>query len=251
MMLHRNRETNSASYEWIISRNELSQPNGKGLFSFVDYRGGLFHYQLTGSSASIRTIFPDILHYLNHFWLLLPDSIQEQQIFWFQFYSLYCTNYLDLIDSNHNLACMHYFKTLLDENAHLPPDFKLLDYGCGPGLSVQVFGVSRLVGYDNNPTLLAEAAEQGLEVLDKEGFNNIQSNSFDGGFACYVFHMAIPESDIINLSRIVKDNGILVANYYKDLGMERVTALLQKLGFEAQRADTEERRFGSVYIYRK
>ena len=64
-------------------------------------------------------------------------------------------------------------------------------------------------------------------------------------------HMAISESDIINLARIVKGNGIIVANYYKDLGIERVTSLLQKLGFEAKREDTEERRFGSVYIYRK
>jgi len=251
MMLHRNQETNSTSCEWIISRKELSQQDEKGLFSFVDYRGELFHYQLTGNSASIRTIFPDILHYLNHFWLLLPDSVQEQQIFWSQFYSLYSTNYLDLIDSDHNLACMRYFKTLLAENAPLPPDFKLLDYGCGPGLSVQVFEKQHLVGYDNNPTMLAEAAKQGLEVIYKEDFDNIQSCSFDGGFACYVLHMAIPETDIINLARAVKINGVLVANYYKDLGMERVTSLLEKLGFEGQKVDVQERRFGSVYIYRK
>ena len=99
--------------------------------------------------------------------------------------------------------------------------------------------------------MLAEATEQGLKVLDKEGFNNIQSCSLDGGFACYVFHMAISENDIINLARIVKSQGILVANYYKDLGMERVTSLLQKLGFEGQRVNTGERRFGSVYVYRK
>ena len=187
MMRHHNRETNNASYEWIISRKELSQEDGEGLFSFVDYRGELFHYQLTGNSESIRAMFPSILHYLNHFWLLLPDSVQEQQTFWSQFYSLYSTNYFDLINPDHNLACIYYFKTLLNKNVHLSPDFKLLDYGCGPGLSTQILGVRHLVGYDNNPTMLAEATKRGLNVLDKEGFDKIQSCSFDGAFACYVF----------------------------------------------------------------
>lgn len=251
MTLHRNQEINNTSYEWIISKKELSQQDGEGLFSFVDYRGELFHYQLTGNPERIRAMFPSILHYLNHFWLLLPDVIQEQQTFWLQFYSLYSTNYLDLINPDHNLACIYYFKTLLNENAYLPPDFRILDYGCGPGLSTQIFGLKHLVGYDNNPTMLEKATNQGLEVLDKEGFDNIQSCSFDGSFASYVFHMAIPESDITNLARIVKSNGILVANYYKDLGIERVSSLLRKLGFEAKKMDTGERRFGSVYIYRK
>lgn len=251
MMLHYNRETNSTSCEWIISRKELNQQDGEGLFSYADYRRGLFHYKLTGSPANIRATFPGILHYLNRFWLLLPDSLQEQQFFWSQFYSLYSTNYLDLIDSENNLACIYYFQTLLNETSHLPHNFRLLDYGCGPGLSTQIFGSRHLVGYDNNPTMLAQAEEKGMKVLDKEGFNNLQSCSFDAGFACYVFHMAIPESDIVNIARIVKGNGIIAANYYKDLGMERITSLLQKLGFEVKRVDTEERRFGSVYIYRK
>ena len=249
MMLNNNQTIQITAYNWIVSNQKLTQWDRNGLFFF---KGGLFHYQLTDDPENLCSNFPNVVHYLKHFWLLLPDSIQDQQLFWSQFYSLYSPTYLDLIDSTHNLACMYYFKTLLEKNVGpFSPEFKLLDYGCGPGLSAQIFGVKHLIGYDNNSVMLKKATEQGLQIVDRQGFNNIQPCFFDAAFACYVFHMAIPESDIMNIVRVLKPDGVFIANYYKNFEIERVTSLFQKFGAEGEKVNDSERRFGSVYIYRK
>ena len=99
--------------------------------------------------------------------------------------------------------------------------------------------------------MLELAKARGLNVLSKKEFDELPPNSFDGVIACYVLHMAIPENDIIKLAGIIKVGGILVANYYKNIGIERVSLILRNLGFAAQKVSDQERRFGSVCIYRK
>ena len=251
MMPQYNSEKRTSDREWVVSIYELSFLVTEGILSFNCSKGGLLYYQLIGKLEDIRLKFPNILHYLDHFLLILPDSVKEQQVFWERFYSFYSTEYLHMIDIEHNLSCMRYFRELLDECSNLPPNFKILDYGCGPGLSLDVFGYEHLVGYDNSPKMLEQAKARGLNVLSKKEFDSMSPCSVDGIIACYVLHMAIPENDIIKLAGLMKVGGVLVANYYKDLGLERVSLMLQKLGFSAQKVNDQERRFGSVYIYRK
>ena len=251
MMPQSNGKKTVPGRELVISIHELNALVTRGVLSFECCKGELLHYRLIGKFEDISLEFPNILHYLDRFLLILPDSFKEQQVFWERFYSLYSVEYLHLVDIDHNLSCMRYFKKLLKKYDILYPQFKILDYGCGPGLSLDVFCHEHLVGYDNNSKMLELAKARGLNVLSKKEFDELPPNSFDGVIACYVLHMAIPENDIIKLAGLMKVGGVLVANYYKDLGLERVSLMLQKLGFSAQKVDDQERRFGSVYIYRK
>lgn len=237
--------------EVVISICELNTLVAKGLLSFDACKGDLFHYKLVGKLEEMYKELPNTLRYLDRFLIILPTPIKEQQLFWERFYSLYSTEYLYIVDIEHNLSCIRYFKNLLNQCSVLYPQFKLLDFGCGPGLSLDVFGPEHLVGYDNSPKMLAQAKARGLEVLSKKEFDRLPPCSFDGVIACYVLHLAIPEDDIMKLARVIKVGGILVANYYKNIGVERVSLILGHFGFSAQKVSNQERRFGSVYIYRK
>ena len=183
MMPQYNSEKGTSDREWVISIYELSSLVTKGVLSFNCIKGELLHYQLIGKSEDINLEFPNVLHYLDRFFLILPDSVKEQQIFWERFYSLYSVEYLHMIDVIHNLSCMRYFRELLNECSILPPNFKILDYGCGPGLSLDIFGYEHLVGYDNSPKMLEQAKARGLNILSKKEFNSMPPCSVDGNIA--------------------------------------------------------------------
>lgn len=238
--------------EWVVSMKQLLPQEKDGMLFLVCYCGGLFHYQLDVDSLfAFHQSFPNALHYLDCFWLLLPESTFEQQLFWKCFYSLYSFTYLQMINRSHNTLCLAYFKSLIERNSALPLEYKILDYGCGPGLAVEVFGSEHLVGYDNNPDMQIQAKKFGVSTLDAENFHTMAPCSFDGGIACYVFHMAIPKKDIIRIAELLKTGGAFVANFYKGLGEREVTLAFQEAGFTFQKVDEMEGRFGCVYVYRK
>lgn len=237
---------------WVLSVKQLSPQETDGILVPVCFCCGLFHYQVSVDALPVfRKSFPNALHYLDRFWLLLPDSVFEQRQFWKYFYSLYSCNYLHMINRSHNTLCLSYFKSLIERNCALPLAYKILDYGCGPGLALEVFGSEHLVGYDNNPDMQIQAKKYGVSTLDAENFFAMAPCSFDGGIACYVFHMAIPKKDIIKISQLLKTGGVFVANFYKGLGEREITLSFQEAGFTFQKVDEVEGRFGCVYVYRK
>lgn len=99
MMPQYNSEKGTSDREWVISIYELSSLVTKGVLSFNCIKGELLHYQLIGKSEDINLEFPNVLHYLDRFFLILPDSVKEQQIFWERFYSLYSVEYLHMISA--------------------------------------------------------------------------------------------------------------------------------------------------------
>lgn len=253
-MTHQNRdhiEILSSIPEVVLSTEKLTQVVEMGILSPLDHIRELYCYQLTADPATFRRLFPSALHYLDHFWLLLPVSLNKQQQFWNQFYRLYSADYEGLINPSHNLMCLKYFKQLIEERVRISPEFKLLDYGCGPGFSADVFHLGGLIGYDINPDMLAQAKARKQTVLDQHEFRFMPPDSIDGCIACYVFHMAIPHEDILHIANLVKCGGLVVANYYKGIGAKRITDSFLELGFEAEQVGYQEGEFGSVYIYRK
>lgn len=238
--------------EWVVSMKQLLPQEKDGILFLTCYCGGLLHYQVNADSLpAFHQTFPNALHYLDCFWLLLPESTFEQQRFWKYFYSLYSFNYLQMINRSHNILCLAYFKSLIEKNCVLPVEYKILDYGCGPGLAVEVFGSEHLVGYDNNPDMQNQAENSGVFTIDTEDFYAMAPCSFDVGIACYVFHMAIPKKDIIRIAQLLKTGGTFVANFYKGLGEQDITLAFQEAGFTFQKVNELEGRFGCVYVYRK
>lgn len=235
----------------VLSIEILSRGVEKGLLKPMGQYGGLHCYQMVVDEETFLCFFPGALHYLDRFWLLLPEGLSERQRFWNGFYSLYSEEYEQLIDPSHNLICLRFFKHLIEERIKVHLSLRLLDYGCGPGFSVDVFCITGLIGYDINQNMLAQAQRRHLPVLNELEFKAMLPNSIDVCIACYVFHMAIPQEDIIHLANIVKKSGLIIANYYKGLDAERITRSFCKLGFDVEKINDEDGEFGSVYIYRK
>lgn len=82
MMPQYKSEKGTFGREWVISTYELSSLVAKGVLSFKCNRGNLLHYQLIGELEDISLEFPNVLHYLDRFLLILPCSVKEQQVFW-------------------------------------------------------------------------------------------------------------------------------------------------------------------------
>lgn len=251
-------QQNDKFHEWqildddvVISIYDESAYVEEGILAFIDHAGIIYRYKLICDANIIIKRHPNILHYLNRFWILLPSALNEQMTLWQEFYKLYSHMYNQLINSQHNILCLSYFKQLLEKNFFPIEKYRILDFGCGAGLSTAVFDCERLIGYDNNEVMLNKSQKRGLITINTSQFRNLPSECFDGCFACYVLHLAISTNDINQLIRLIKVNGIIVANFYKGMHEVRINKIIQKNGLVIEQIDTREGRFGSIYVYRK
>lgn len=222
-----------------------------GILDLIDHVGKIYRYKLCASDQVLRHHFPGALHYLDHFWILLPSLLKDQRLLWDEFYKIYSSIYEELINQSHNIQCLQRFKQLLEDNFGFYPGCSILDFGCGTGLSSRVFETESLTGYDSNELMRHKAQEQGLKTVDKENFEMLPIDIFDSCIACYVFHLAIESSYIKKISRVVKNGGVIVANYYKGINEKGMNALFLKNGLAIQQIEDQRGRFGSIYVYRK
>lgn len=211
----------------------------------------MYRFRRVVSEAQFLDLFPRALHYLDRFWLILPRTIREQRLLWSEFYHIYGSQYEKLVNMNRNVACMRFFRQLIEQKSQITPKYKILDYGCGLGFSSEVFEPGEVIGYDNDEDTLIRACTHGLMVVDWVGLNALASETFHDCIACYVFHMAIAEEEVACIANLVKSGGYVVANYYKGLGERRVTRMFCAQGFHSRKVEPVGGRFGSVYIYEK
>lgn len=235
----------------VISLHNQDEYVNLGLFISVGRIADVNCYRLDCDIQVFRRYFPDALHYLDRFWLLLPATIQEQQTLWQEFYRLYSNIYDQLIDRGHNLACLQDFKRIIESRLPAFKQCRLLDFGCGTGLAADVFDSRQLVCYDSNEMMRHFALNRGLTIINTHQFRALPTCSFDVCIACYVFHMAVDERDIKQLARITKNGGIIAANFYKGMQEDRINHIIKKQGLLIEQLEGRQGKFGSIYIYQK
>ena len=235
----------------VISIYDESACVDEGLFSRIACVENVYCYRLICNTDILLQHFPNALHYLDRFWILLPALLKDQQTLWRAFYRLYSPAYNQLINRSHNLLCLRYFKQILEKKLFSTEYQRLLDFGCGVGLSSDVFDTEKLVCYDSNKVMQDSARERGLLTINERQFKTLSPNSFDGCIACYVLHLAISANDIEQLVRVLKADGIVVANFYKGMHVDRVNRIFRENRLVVEQIEDQQGRFGSIYVYRK
>lgn len=191
------------------------------------------------------------IEYLDCFLIVLPEKYELQSVIWEDFYLYYGDFYESMIDINNNINCIRSLSFYIQENIDMTYITNVLDYGCGSGLSVNIEVNYNLIGYEPNEKMRRQAVEKGMQVLDLQQFYSLPASYVDAVFSSYVFHMGIKEYDIEMLSRIIRKNGIIVANFYKGVNCLFVNDAFEKKGFNVKKVIGLDERFGCVYEYRK
>ena len=111
----------------------------------------------------------------------------------------------------------------------------VLDFGCGPGFSVQALrnlGASAenvyLVGTDASPEMMSRAEMSDLRTMQLEDVLR-GSIRCDAAIACYVLHLGI---DLSAVCRTLRPGGVFVGNYFRGKAWQlgRLRKTLERLG---------------------
>lgn len=193
----------------------------------------------------------NIIFYLDNFIIILPNQYQMQSIFWKKFYQIFGHCYEQMIDISNNIKCIEGMVNYINQKVSLNVSSKILDFGCGTGLSTLVPFIGTVIGYDPVYEMRMQACKRGLRTFDTEEIDSISNNYFDAVFSSYVFHMAVDENDIIKIFPKMKQGAIWIANYYKGINEDFVNSFFMKHGFQVIKIKDIHERFGNIYEYRK
>ena len=137
------------------------------------------------------------------------------------------------------------------ERCGLPTDRpRVLDFGCGPGLALQVETAWTPIGFDQSVAMRNRARAAGMMVLDEREL--VSAEEFHGVFASYVLHMESGEWLLwLAASRLV-EGGVFVANFHKHRGGDWADRILAAAGCEPEFVDDEHSDdHGRVVVYRR
>ena len=184
------------------------------------------------------------VEYLDFFLIILPQNYDLQSILWEDFYTYYGDVYEKLVDINNNIRCIKALYSYIKKS-------NILDYGCGSGFSISLNKNCNLIGYEPNEKMRRQAVQRGMKVVNRHQLSLLTSGYIDAVFSSYVFHMGIKTNDIEVLHKIIRRDGIIVANYYKNINSDIVNDIFMHNGFNVKKIVGFEERFGCVYEYRK
>lgn len=205
--------------------------------------------------ARLRLLATDDLpRFMDHFYLWTPRSeAADRQLLLDALFEVAARDFDHIIHPDQNRENIYRLLQIITTHFGDDRDVRILDFGCGTGLSVEVapkLGVE-LVGYDRCKNMRAAAAARGMEVLTLEQFATLSDPAFDAAFASYVFHLGLPLADLQRLWALVRPGGVIAANFHKDHAVAPVTACLNGLGAETKRIENVQSRFshGSYRLY--
>lgn len=212
----------------------------------------LFIYSTTDPNAvKMQNSGRHCVEYCNLFLIILPEDYGLQSILWEDFYLYYGNLFESIIDVEHNILCIKRLYTHIQKRIQVTEKTRILDFGCGSGLAVTLDAKCEVIGYEPNKTMRVQAVKKGMKVLDACQICGMPDHDIDAVFASYVFHMGLDDRDIEILSRIVRPNGIVVANFYKDMNCHIVNNIFRRKGFFVKKIMGSDKGFGSIYEYYK
>lgn len=191
------------------------------------------------------------IFYLDRFLLFLPENYEQQRCMWQKFYQVFGADYEKMIDISRNVYLIKNMIEIISTERPLHSKSRILDYGSGSGLTSYVNCRGTLIGYEPVSIMRKQAIKRGYDTLDYKEFISLPDHYFDAGFANYVFHMAIDEKSIREIVGKLKEDAVFVANFYKDINIEKVNGYFGNFGYSFRKIPHIKKEFGSFYVYRK
>jgi SAM-dependent methyltransferase len=193
-----------------------------------------------------------VRRYLDRFYLWGYDNAPDVwQRMVDKFFELIAYKYETFIDVERNRENIGNLLLMCHRLGRPTQQAEVIDYGCGTGLSLTVAdgAKSKIVGVDRSKTMRQIARSKGMTVWSFHTLELKPHNSLAGAFASYVLHLSPSLDGIGLLWDRIRQGGVLVANFHKNHGVERVTEYLQPKGCLIQKIEspTGAERHG-VYI---
>lgn len=234
-------------YYYLILQEEISADiNAKFLVKF----GGLYIYSVREVPRIKCRNGQYLMHYLDHFLLIIPDDYYQQEELWRDFYKCFGSYYEYLINNESNIECIRTLLKYIHNQKKIKKTDVILDFGCGSGLATKVSTPAKILGYEPVDEMRVQAQQRGMKLLTKEDIYYLQENTFDAVFSSYVFHMVVCEEDIALILSKMKKDALWIANFYKNINIEYINTIFRKYGYTPKKLKIEER-YGAMYEYRK
>jgi SAM-dependent methyltransferase len=213
----------------------FADPRRQGRF------GDIVAFDITDDSAALTHLRPladdDLPRIMDHFYLWTPRGApQGRQILLDALFEILADTFDQVVHREQNLNNIHVLCGLIKNHFGVLEQKRILDFGCGPGLAVEVSRVigADVVGYDRCIHMRSAAINNGLQVLTPEQFISISSGTFDAAFASYVFHLGPSGEDLRRLWQLIRPGGIIVANFHKQHNLVEITDCFRNLGARAR-----------------
>lgn len=186
---------------------------------------------------------------LDRNWLIfLKDNETDRALAEEGFFDTIAEHYESEIDPERNRANLR----LLLERADVLAGHRVLDFGCGPGVSLRAADRLTLLGCDRSQPMLRLAAARGMQVITTKELSNSE-NTCDAMVASYVLHLAVPRRDLEAAVRCVRQGGLIAANFHKGLGLAETCNTIEdlRLGFPVNDRALDRQISGPVRVWRR
>lgn len=175
----------------------------------------------------------EITRYLDQYYLVLSTTdhgLRQETID--RFFSFLAPQYEQTVDLQRNEENIDLLLTIAEVLVGRLDRSVLLDFGCGPGVSV---GPARarganVLGFDTSTAMLRAAQARGMRTISAERLLSSEVPRFDGVIASYVLHLAPAEVWIRAAWGHVRLGGIFTGNFHKDKGIESFVKALDGSG---------------------
>lgn len=228
--------------------------SGRRCFAVGEIRA----YDVTGDGSALKRLrsfaIDELPRVMDHFYLWTPRSLSDgRQQLLDALFETTAPDFEHIIHSDQNRDNIRQLVRIIAERYDEGQELRVLDFGCGPGLSAEIaFALEMVVvGYDRCPKMRAAAVQRGLRVITPDEFGSLPAISFDAAFASYVFHFGPSQADLSRLWELVRPGGVIVANFHKDHGLTEITCYFEALGAETKIVTQTSSRFrhGSYRAY--
>ncbi len=172
-------------------------------------------------SINLGSLGLEYERFLDYFYIIKRVGEAHLQIAIDMLFECIADRYDRLIDTRRNIENIRVLKEYLI-SLHGSLDGSLIvDYGCGTGLSKEIFDDEnlKLIGIDRCSKMRHLASNRGLKTLSPSQLKELQLDSIDCGFFSYVLHFSPSFGDLELLWSRVRPGGTLVGNFHKSIAI--------------------------------
>lgn len=202
-------------------------------FSLSETSGDFELWQGTTDLLEVEPLSQhEISRLLDRYYLLIPRGDVSARVGVTEsFVEFVAPTYEACVAIEQNLANISGLLSTFRRWMELTPARRILDFGCGTGLSARVSPAVELIGFDSSHAMRAHARTAGMRVIDPDGLRALPVGHFDGAFASYVMHLQIGKEFVLEAARRIRSNGLWIANFHKGIGFDWAAGLLAGEGF--------------------